>query len=266
MKVFAGAVTALRRIVDVVLVALIIVVLFGLIFGKLVPLMGRQTIVIGGGSMEPAIGLGAAIVIRPVATTDLIVGDVVSMQVGPKQTVFTHRIISVVDRADGRWIRTQGDANAAPDPTMVPATAVIGRLELAVPYAGYLLALLSLPAGVMFILGIAATLLAMAWLLESLELDAPPRRTERIKEDSPFVERPLIPSGVEVFLRGEPIAARPSGSAFTALAAAGPMIASPRRGWSDRDDRSSLRSHLERTREVRERRADWLRGGRGPLD
>jgi signal peptidase len=279
MRILAGAVTALRRFVDVVLVALIIVVLFGLILGKLVPVMGRQTVIIGGGSMEPAIGLGSAIVIEPVAAADLVVGDVVSMQVGPQQTVFTHRIISVIDRADGRWIRTQGDANAAPDPTIVPATAVMGRLELVVPYAGYLLALLSLPVGVMFILGLAAALLAMAWLLESLELDAAPKRTERrsgsladepIETDTHPLERPLIPSGVEVFLRGEPIAVRPTGSAFIAHAPGvgalvGSLVATGR-GWPELADRSPVRSHLERSRQVRERRADWLRGGRGPLD
>ena len=44
---------------------------------------------------------------------------------------------------DGRWIETQGDANAAPDPSLTPATPVIGRVGVAVPYAGYLLTLLS---------------------------------------------------------------------------------------------------------------------------
>ena len=37
--------------------------------------------------------------------------------------------------------------------------------------AGYLIALLSIPTGVLFMIGVAATLLAAVWLLESLELD-----------------------------------------------------------------------------------------------
>jgi signal peptidase I len=204
------------------------------ILGKGAPLVGRQSIVIGGGSMEPAIGLGAAIVVSPVDPAALGVGDVVSLQVGPEGTTFTHRIIALVDRPDGRWIRTQGDANAAPDPTLVPATAVLGRVELVLPLAGYLLALLSLPMGVMFVLGMAATLLAIAWLLESLEPDPRParRRSPDVLPD-PALPDPALPdpapSGAPgpaldvasattpdgALGRGEPIAARrtPSGPA-----------------------------------------------------
>ena len=120
MRILAGATTALRRIVDLGLVILILVVLLGVVLGKGAPLVGRQSIVIGGGSMEPTIGLGSAIIVRPVDPAGLAVGDVVSLRVGPEQTTYTHRIIALVERADGRWIRTQGDANAAPDPTLVP--------------------------------------------------------------------------------------------------------------------------------------------------
>ena len=56
----------IRRVLDALLLALIVVVLGGVVLGKLVPLTGRQTIVIGGGSMEPAVPLGAAVIIKPV--------------------------------------------------------------------------------------------------------------------------------------------------------------------------------------------------------
>lgn len=274
MRILGGATVALRRIVDLVLVALVAVVLFGLVLGKLVPLMGGQTIVVGGASMEPAIQLGAAIVIRPIEAGALVVGDVVSLQVGPQHSVFTHRIITVVDRADGRWIRTRGDANAAPDPTMVPASAVIGRLELVVPFAGYLLALLSLPVGVMFVLGIAATLLAMAWLLDSLEMDSSPARSARPggwaaddsaaagRPDPADVTSPPVVARVSEFLRGESIAARPGSVNAQPFAAVPPIPGN----WSATDARPTVRTQLERSRQVRQRRAAWLRGGRGPID
>src|SRR5207302_234622 len=131
---------------------------------------------------------------------------VVSMQVGAERTTYTHRVVAVIDRADGRWIRTQGDANAGPDPTLVPASAVLGRVDLAIPFAGYLLALLSLPVGMMFVLGMAATLLSVAWLLESLEPDALPTSAG----SSGSVE------GGDPSPRGEPIAARPSAAAAAA--------------------------------------------------
>ena len=127
----------------------------------------------------------------------LAVGDVVTLHAGEKSAIYTHRIIEVVDRPDGRWIRTKGDANATPDPTLIHSSAVVGRTELAIPLVGYLLALLSIPAGVLFLVGMAATLLASAWLLESLELDRATKVTVTLVPGSGRSE-------------GEPIAARPA--------------------------------------------------------
>ena len=106
----------IRRVLDALLLALIVVVLGGVVLGKLVPLTGRQTIVIGGASMEPAVPLGAAVIIKPVDGGALIVGDIVSLKAGPQNTLYTHRIVAVIDRPDGRWVQTKGDANADQDP------------------------------------------------------------------------------------------------------------------------------------------------------
>jgi signal peptidase len=291
MRILAGATTVLRRIVDLGLVVLIVVVLLGVVLGKGAPLVGRQSIVIGGGSMEPTIGLGSTIIIQPVDAAALAVGDIVSLQVGPERTTYTHRIVAVVDRPDGRWIRTRGDANPEPDPTLVPVSAVIGRVELVIPLAGYLLALLSLPVGVMFVLGLAATLLAVAWLLESLELEAEPaeRRPaadpahaapDRPAPDRRAPDRPApamagdMTSGGQPAelerLRGEPIAVRPTA---IALAAAGPGGAvgaaaavispwrqAPRSPGRAGVARPTVRQQIERSRETRNRRARWTLG------
>ena len=201
MRILASATAGLRRFLDLLLIGLVVAVLVGILLAKLVPLTGRQTIIVGGSSMEPAIGLGAAIVIRPVPAEALAVGDVVTLHAGEKSAIYTHRIIEVVDRPDGRWIRTKGDANATPDPTLIHASAVVGRTELAIPLVGYLLALLSIPAGVLFLVGLAATLLASAWLLESLELDQATKVTVRLVPGSdrgqgePIAARPVAPRG-----------------------------------------------------------------------
>ncbi|HZC33090.1 MAG TPA: signal peptidase I [Candidatus Bathyarchaeia archaeon] len=246
MGILAGTITAIRRIVDLALIGLILVVLFGLFLGKIVPLTGHQTIIIGGGSMQPAIGLGSAIVIAPVKPADLVQGDVVSLRVGPDRATFTHRIIDVFDRPDGVWIRTKGDANAEPDPTLVPATAIIGRVEWSIPFAGYLMALLSLPVGVVFVLGLAATLLAIAWLLESVEVD-PRRETVGSAPDASH---------------GEPIPARGNAPRAGILAlpriwaamAAPSASANPFRQVA----RPNVPEQLARSREVRARRHHWL--------
>jgi signal peptidase len=162
----------LRRVCDSLLIALIVVVLFGVILGRLVPLTGRTTLIIGGGSMEPSIPMGAAVVVDPVAPTTIRVGDVVSLRTGTNlQAIFTHRVTRIVERDGIPWVETKGDANAAVDPSITSTDHVIGRVAASIPYAGFLLALLSVPSGVLFVVLLAAVLLTLTWLLESFEID-----------------------------------------------------------------------------------------------
>jgi signal peptidase len=155
-----------RTLVDVALVALAGIVLVGVGLGRLVPLAGGSTLIVTGGSMEPAIPAGAAIVTRAVAPDTIAVGDVVSIRTTPSSATFTHRVTRLVEH-DGRpWLETKGDANTDADPALVPASSVVGRVELTVPYAGYLLRLLSTPAGILFVVSLAATLLVAGRLLE----------------------------------------------------------------------------------------------------
>jgi signal peptidase I len=232
MRTLSSGTVIVRRFLDAVLIALILVVLFGVILGKVVPLTGRQTIIIGGQSMEPAIHIGSAIIVAPVGAAELRVGDVVSLRAGDDNALFTHRIVEVVDRPDGRWIRTKGDANASPDPTLVHASAVVGRVQLAIPLAGYLIALLSIPTGVLFLIGLAATLLAAVWLLESLELDSLDRGRAQ--------DVPTLGPGL-----GEPLSAR--SSAARALAVEG--------GFGH--VRLTIAEQIALSRATRERRDRW---------
>jgi signal peptidase len=168
-------VTAARRVVDVAIVVLIVLVAFGVVLGRGVPMSGRQTLIIGGGSMEPAIPLGAAIIIDPVAPADIAVGDVVTMKVGVRQSVFTHRVTRLLTLDGVPYIATKGDANSAPDGASIPAAAVIGRVAWSIPLAGFLLALLSVPIGVLFVLGLGVTLALLAFLLDTIESAGAPR-------------------------------------------------------------------------------------------
>ena len=230
-RYLASAVTVIRRLLDAVLIALILVVLSGVILGKLVPLTGRETLVISGRSMEPTIPLGSAVVIAPVDARSLAVGDIVSLKAGPQNSLFTHRIVAVVDRPDGRWVQTKGDANAAQDPTLVPATAIVGRTQAVIPLAGYLIALLSIPTGVLFLIGLAATLMAGAWLLESVE----PQPLD-VRSDGPGTGSRRVP--------GEPIAAR---------RLAPRRVDEPVRSFA----RPTIPVQLARSRETRARRERW---------
>ena len=131
-----------------------------------VPLTGRQVLVVAGASMTPAIAVGSAIVVEPVDPADLIVGDVVSLRTGPERAIVTHRIVRIVQRDGARWLETKGDANEAADPAIVPASAVLGRVGLAIPFVGYLVALTSTISGLVLIGALVLLLTCLVSLAE----------------------------------------------------------------------------------------------------
>jgi len=146
-----------RRTLDVLLGVIILVVVAIVVVARVIPVVtGGATFVVGGGSMEPAIPTGSLVIATPVPAA---------------QAVFTHRVIRLVDREGGTWLETKGDANDEPDPSIIPATSVIGRVAVTVPYAGYAVWLTSTVPGLAFVLSLAVLVLAGAWLLESMELD-----------------------------------------------------------------------------------------------
>lgn len=164
----ARALVWLGRLLDVVLLAVIAVGLCSVILGRVLPAIGHPVYVVAGPSMAPAIPVGAAVVLDRIPTARLAVGDVVSLQNGAARAVFTHRIIRIAERDGATWVETQGDANAAPDPAVTPATSIIGRVGLIVPFAGYALALLSTVPGLILVLSTGATLLILGWLIDQL--------------------------------------------------------------------------------------------------
>jgi signal peptidase len=159
-----------RKTLDVLLLLLIVGVLGIVVLARILPTVtGGTTFVVGGPSMEPTIPLGSAVHVVPVTPEQLQPGDVISLQAGIKNAVFTHRITRVVQLPDGVYLETKGDANETADPSLVPARDVIGKVTVAVPYAGFGIALLSTYQGVMFLIAFGMVLLASAWLLETVE-------------------------------------------------------------------------------------------------
>lgn len=226
MGPIAAAARLVRRTLDLALLVVILACLLGVALGKLVPLTGSQVLAIGGSSMGPSIEVGAAVVVTPVPADQLAVGDVISLVAGESRSVFTHRIVRIIDVGEGIAVETQGDANAVVDPSPVPAADILGRVSWTIPYAGYLITLLSLPVGVAFVLGVALALLACAWLLESVELHGA-RRRSRVLLRVP-VRRPAgggwLPAGPPLLASsmGPDVAARVAGSGHPLVAAARP--------------------------------------------
>ena len=159
-----------RRAVGLALTGLI-VGLLGLVgLMQVAQFTGRSVFVIHGSSMSPAIPLGAAALAEPVPASTLEAGDVVTIR-ADSGLIYTHRIVAVVSQGSELAFQTRGDANPTPDPQPAPASAIVGRTVLVVPMAGYLIALLGLPSGILSVLSLLGALLLLFWLLEDLEFD-----------------------------------------------------------------------------------------------
>jgi signal peptidase len=142
--------------------------LTGVVLGRLLPAAEHPVYIVAGPSMGEALPVGSAVVLDQVAPDDLVPGDIVTLQSGPQRAVFTHRIVRIVERDGATWIETRGDANPTADPSITPASAVVGRVAVAIPEAGYVLMLLSTIQGVVLILAVGGLLLALGWWLGSL--------------------------------------------------------------------------------------------------
>jgi signal peptidase I len=126
------------------------------------------TFVIRGGSMEPALPIGSLIVEEVVSQDAIAIGDVITVR-ADNGVLLSHRVSRVLDLADGRYFELKGDANATPDPALVPSRAVIGRAAAYLPVAGYLAAMLGTPSGLISLLAMVGSGLALIWLAEELE-------------------------------------------------------------------------------------------------
>jgi len=170
-----GGITILLRLTDALLTAVLLsaVALAGLVIAT--PLTGQQPFIIRGGSMSPTIERGAIAIIARDHLDVLQPGEVVTFQV-PNSAVITHRITRVSDVGGVTYLETKGDANATPDPSLIPASWVIGRVTFTIPLAGYLLALPSSPLGIVAIVSLVLCLLGLHALLLGVQGGNAPRK------------------------------------------------------------------------------------------
>ena len=163
--------TIARWLLDAAVIGLVAVVLGAVVLGRVVPMTGNRSLIIGGPSMEPALPLGSAVVIQPVTPEDISVGEIVSVKSGDGRAIYTHRVVRRLTLDGVPYLETKGDNNEVADAATVPAMAVIGRVMLVVPLMGFVLAWLSAASGVAFLLGLGALLVVAAMLIDSVQDD-----------------------------------------------------------------------------------------------
>ncbi|CAI9412859.1 signal peptidase I [Nocardioides sp. T2.26MG-1] len=139
----------LDRVVSAVLTVLLVgglVAFAGLGLGPRI--FGYRTATMLTGSMAGTIDPGDVVVSVPKPTSDIAVGDILTFHAPvADQHLETHRVIAVRHTTDGRTIiRTQGDANAAPDPWRATVQGdTVWRVAHVVPAVGNVVRALRAP-------------------------------------------------------------------------------------------------------------------------
>jgi len=140
----------------------LVVGIAGLLLGTMLPIPGNIEVkIVKSGSMEPEIGTGSLVVVKPAVVYKK--GDVITFGKDTKSDIpTTHRIIEV--KPDGTFA-TKGDANEEADPNPVTRGEVIGKVLVSIPGAGYVLDFARTKLGFMLLIGIPAGLVIVEEIL-----------------------------------------------------------------------------------------------------
>lgn len=100
---------------------------------------GARPLTVLSGSMTGTYAIGDVVIVRPVDTDELAVGDVITFQArSDDPTLTTHRIVGLAYGSEGTQFVTQGDANDAADPSPIAPEQVRGEVWYSVPAVGYI--------------------------------------------------------------------------------------------------------------------------------
>lgn len=131
---------------------ILLLVLLLCALAPLARLCGYEIYNVVSGSMEPAVPVGSAVLVRSAPPAQLAPGDIVAFR--SHGTVVTHRVVEN-DEAESLLV-TKGDANAQPDPEQVRYSDVIGRVRWNVPVLGWLLSTYTSGSGRVYLICFAA--------------------------------------------------------------------------------------------------------------
>jgi signal peptidase I len=153
---------------------------------------GHPVLTVLSDSMTPTFRAGDLLVDRPPSgsATQLSVGDVITFRTGNGNQLITHRIVAVEPAtATEVAFQTQGDANNAPDATLVSPDQVVGVYSKHIPYAGYALQAAHSRLGLFLLIAFPALLLLgplfKTWWRASGEVGSPPGNPALAPEPPP---------------------------------------------------------------------------------
>ena len=173
--------TLLRRAARLLSTLLLGLAVLGLLSVTVGPrLLHYRTATMLTASMSPSIRPGDVIVDTPLALRDVRVGQVLTYHIPvDDHRVVSHRVIEVQRPGPGIVnVRTQGDANSAPDSwTATLSGDTVWRVRAVVPKAGTAIRALRIPLVHTLLTG-AVPVLVLCWLLLGIWRPAKPEQPE----------------------------------------------------------------------------------------
>lgn len=148
------------------------VVLIVIVIGLCVPItlprvLGFEVYDVVSGSMEPEIPVGSVLYVKPVSPEQVAEGEVVAFMDTQANAVVAHRV--VYNRTTLGEFVTKGDANNTEDREPIPYAAIIGRVEMHVPFFGGMMSLIASNIGKIYLLLTACCGLMLCMLANRLE-------------------------------------------------------------------------------------------------
>ena len=159
--------------------------LVGLSPGGAPSVFGHRLLIVLTGSMNPTFRAGDLVVVSGVSPAQVSVGDVITFRHALDSSLLvTHRVVKVIWDGDAVFWRTRGDANRAPDPVLVTSPRLVGRVEMIIPYAGYLAGFVRTRAGFFSLVILPGA--ALLWALtERHRRGGRGRRLEEVESGDP---------------------------------------------------------------------------------
>lgn len=134
-----------------------IIIIVILVTAHMVIYSGIRFFTVTGTSMSPSITDNDIIIVYPINIKYLNIGDIISYRhnINGKDYIFTHRIVKI----DGNTINTKGDSIYIDDTYNITSDNIIGIMIGKVPYAGYVIRVVSSEIGYIIFIFIPAIIL-----------------------------------------------------------------------------------------------------------
>lgn len=134
------------RILNGIGIAVLLLLMAAGVFIYVAPHFGWQVEAVRSGSMAPEIERGTLVVAQRVNPEMIAVNDIIIFRpVGVGENNICHRVI-VVENSPLQF-RTKGDAEKNPDPFVVPARNLVGRVFYHLRWIGYAVLFIKTPVG-----------------------------------------------------------------------------------------------------------------------